>query len=365
VPADPVTGPVGGTDLLSLTTELVGIPSLSHHEAAMADLVADRLAGCSWLTVDRVGDNVVARTDLGRSQRLIVAGHLDTVPPAGNGVARVDGDVLWGVGSADMKGGLAVMLDVARTVTDPSVDVTWCFYACEEVSRDDSGLGQLWDARPDLLVADAAILGEPTDGLVEAGCQGTMRVVIHLGGVRAHTARPFTGNNAIHRLVPVLERITNWEGRSVVLDGCDYVEQLQAVAVDGGVAGNVVPDHAAVTVNYRYAPDRDRAAARGFITALLDGLLDDSLGDRWEVVDQADGAPPALTHPLLAALVARTGQPPKAKVGWTDVASFWAHGVPAANFGAGDPLLAHHPDERVTRDSLERTRAALVAVLTQ
>src|SRR6185437_571661 len=365
MPPDPVAGLVGAADLLALTTALVGIPSVSHHEAALADLVAGRLSACDWLTVDRVGDNVVGRTQLGRPQRVVVAGHLDTVPPNDNDRPRLDGDVLWGVGSADMKGGLAVMLDLATTIVDPSVDVTWCFYACEEVRRDESGLAQLWDARPDLLVADAAVLGEPTDGLVEAGCQGTMRAVIHLGGVRAHTARPFTGNNAIHRLVPVLERITSWEGRSVVLDGCEYVEQLQAVAVDGGVAGNVVPDHAAVTVNYRYAPDRDRAAARGFITALLDGLLDDRLGDRWEVVDQADGAPPALTHPLLAALVHRTGQPPKAKVGWTDVASFWAHGVPAANFGSGDPLLAHHPDERVTRDSLERTRAVLAAVLTQ
>ncbi|HVX21604.1 MAG TPA: succinyl-diaminopimelate desuccinylase [Acidimicrobiales bacterium] len=359
-------GPAGaGADLLALTETLVGVPSVSRHEAALADLVADRLAGCPWLAVDRVGDNVVARTRLGRGQRVIVAGHLDTVLPNGNDVPRIDGDVLWGLGAADMKGGLAVMLDLATTVTEPSVDVTWCFYACEEVGRHESGLGQLWDVRPDLLVADAAILGEPTDGLVEAGCQGTMRVVIHLGGVRAHTARPFTGRNAIHRLVPVLARITQWEGRTVVLDGCEYVEQLQAVAVDGGVAGNVVPDHAAVTVNYRFAPDRDVAAARRFIDALLDGLLDTGLGDRWEVVDEAAGAPPGLTHPLLAALVARSGRPPKAKVGWTDVASFWAHGVPAANFGSGDPLLAHHPDERVSRDSLDRTRAALRAVLTQ
>ena len=352
-------------DLLSLTADLVAVPSVSHNEAALADLVADRLAGADWLAVDRIGDNVVARTQLGRSQRVVVAGHLDTVPPAGNDRPTTDGDVVWGVGAADMKGSLAVMLDLATTVADPAVDVTWCFYACEEVSRHDSGLAQLWDTRPDLLVADAAILGEPTDGLVEAGCQGTMRVVVHLGGIRAHTARPFAGNNAIHRLVPVLTRITEWQGRSVVLDGCQYVEQLQAVAVEGGVAANVVPDHAAVTVNYRYAPDRDHLAARGFIAALLDGLLDDGLGDRWEVIDEADGAPPALTHPLLAGLVARSGQPAKAKVGWTDVASFWAHGVPAANFGAGDPLLAHHPQERVTRDSLERTRATLRAVLTQ
>jgi succinyl-diaminopimelate desuccinylase len=357
-------GPVG-TDLFALTAELVGIPSVSRHETALADLVVGRLAGCDWLAVERIGDNVVARTELGRPQRLVVAGHLDTVPPAGNETPRIDGDLLWGVGAADMKGGLAVMLDLAATVTEPVVDVTWCFYACEEVGRHESGLGQLWEQRPDLLAGDAAVLGEPTDGLVEAGCQGTMRVVVHLGGVRAHTARPFAGNNAIHRLVPVLARVTEWEGRTVVLDGCQYAEQLQAVAVEGGIAANVVPDHASLTLNYRFAPDRDRAAARGFVAALLDGLLDEQVGDRWEVVDEAEGAPPALAHPLLATLVARSGQPPKAKVGWTDVASFWAHGVPAANFGSGDPLLAHHPDERVHRDSLTRTRDALAALLTE
>ncbi len=186
-----------------------------------------------------------------------------------------------------------------------------------------------------------------------------MRVVVRMGGVRAHTARPFTGRNAIHRLGPVIDRVAGWEGRSVTLDGCEYVEQLQAVAVDGGVAGNVVPDAASLTVNYRFAPDRDAAGARAFLQALLAELLDEGLGDRLEVVDEADGAPPSLDHPLLAALVAGSGGAPRAKVGWTDVASFWAHGVPAANFGPGDPLLAHHPDERVDRHDLERARAVL------
>ncbi len=191
-----------------------------------------------------------------------------------------------------------------------------------------------------------------------------MRAVVEVGGVRAHTARPFTGVNAIHRMAPLLERIATWPGRSVVLDGCEYVEQLQAVGVDGGVAGNVVPDRASLTLNYRFAPDRDRHEARGFLDALLGHLLDESAGDRMEVVDEADGAPPALGHPLLADLVASTGAPPRAKVGWTDVASFWAHGVPAANFGPGDPLLAHHPDERIDRLALERGRDVLERLLT-
>lgn len=350
-------------DLLALTGELVAIPSVSHREAAIADRVADELSDCDWLQVERLGDNVVARTELGHGRRLMIAGHLDTVVPGANTATRLDGDVVWGVGAADMKGGLAVMLDLARTVRRPAMDVTWCFYACEEVSRAESGLLPLWEERPDLLAADAAVLGEPTACRVEAGCQGTMRVRVDLGGVRAHTARPYTGRNAIHRLAPLLAAVAGWEGRRVVIDGCEYAEQLQAVAVEGGVAGNVVPDAASVTINYRYAPDRDAVAARRQLDELLEGLVGGDPNDGLAVLDQADGAPPSLGHPLLAALVAATGKPPRAKVGWTDVASFWAHGIPAANFGPGDPLLAHHPEERVDRAQLERARAVLASLL--
>ena len=363
----------GPTDLLARTAELVAVPSVSHGERALAALVEGELRRCPGLAVERVGATVVARrpgvgeqidgTTLGRPRRLVLAGHLDTVPPAANATPRVEGDVLWGVGSADMKGGLAVMRDLARAVTAPAVDVTWCFYACEEVGRDESGLAELWAQRPDLLAGDAAVLGEPTDARVEAGCQGTLRAVVHLVGVRAHTARPFTGRNAIHRLAPLLGAVAAWVPRAVAIDGCTYTEQLQAVDIAGGVAGNVVPDAASVTLNYRFAPDRDAAAARAVLAALVEGVVDPDLGGRLEVVDQADGAPPALADPSLAALVAGSGEAPRAKVGWTDVASFWAHGVPAANFGPGDPLLAHHPDEHVTRVSLERARAVLGALL--
>jgi succinyl-diaminopimelate desuccinylase len=351
------------TDLLEATAALVDIPSLSHHEAAMADLVERSLRACPWLEVDRLGHNLVARTSIGHAQRLVLAGHLDTVPAAGNEAARVEGDTLWGIGASDMKGGLAVMLDLARSIPEPSVDVTWCFYACEEVGRADSGLLQLWQERPDLLAGDAAVLGEPTDALVEAGCQGTMTVRITLRGVRAHTARPFTCRNAIHRLAPIIQAVASGESRTVMLDGCAYAEQIQAVIVDGGIARNVVPDAASVTINHRFAPDRTGDDAEASLRDLLGGHVDEDEGDTWEVLDVGDGAPPSLDHPLLAALVEKTGVAPRAKVGWTDVASFWEHGVPAANFGPGDPLLAHHPDERVTREQLERARSTLAALI--
>ena len=351
------------TDLLAVTLDLMAVPSLSGQEAALADVVEKTLGASSWLQVERIGDNVVARTEIGRRQRLVLAGHLDTVPPGGNEVPRLDGDTLWGVGASDMKGGLAVMLDLSTTVDEPGIDLTWCFYAREEIGREDSGLLELWTQRPDLLAGDAAVLGEPTSALVEAGCQGTMRLRIVLRGVRAHTARPFTGRNAIHRLAPLLQRVVEWPGREVVLDGCTYAEQLQVVSVEGGVAGNVVPDEVEIVLNHRYAPDRRAADAEAFLHQLFDPILEVENGDEWDVLDAGDGAPPSLDHPLLRSLVEQTGASPKAKVGWTDVASFWAHGVPAANFGPGDPLLAHHPEERVSRAQLQRAREVLVALI--
>ncbi len=351
------------TDLLASTAAMVDIPSLSHDEGAMADLVENTLRTCDWLEVDRIGHNVVGRTNLGRTQRLMLAGHLDTVPANNNTQSRIEGDTLWGLGSSDMKGGLAVMLDLAITTPTPAVDLTWCFYACEEISRAESGLVQLWNERPDLLTADAAILGEPTGALVEAGCQGTLRVAVSLTGVRAHTSRPFMGRNAIHRLEPVLHAVAQWPSREVALDGCLFAEQLQVVSVGGGVAANVVPDAASLTINFRFAPDRDAANAIAYVREILGDAIDEETGDTYEVVDVAEGAPPSLGHPLLAALVAQSGAAPRAKVGWTDVASFWEHGVPGANFGPGDPLLAHHPDERVTREQLEQTRAVLRALI--
>lgn len=349
-------------DLLAATAELVDIASVSHHEQAIADHVEARLRGVSWLDVERLGNNVVARTHLGRSQRLVLAGHLDTVPPNGNEGARLEGDVLWGIGSADMKAGCAVFLELACTVAEPAADVTYVFYECEEVEARHNGLRRLLAERPELVEADAAVLGEPTGARVEAGCQGTLRLAVTLAGERAHSARPWTGTNAIHRLAPVLARAAAYEGRRPVLDGCEFAEALQAVRVEGGVAGNVVPDRAVVVLNHRYAPDRDAAAATAAVRAFLGDAVDEDRGDTVELVDHADGAAPGLSHPLLAGLVTGAG-PPTAKLGWTDVAFFAARGIPATNFGPGDPALAHTAGERVDRAGLEAVHAALAGVL--
>lgn len=346
------------TDLLAATADLVAVPSVSHEEKTLADQVEERLRSVAGLTVERVGDNVVARTDLGLGRRLVLAGHLDTVPPNGNERPRVDGDTLWGLGSADMKGGLAVMLEVAATVGEPAVDLTFVFYAGEEVALQFNGLRHLFDARPDLLEADAAILGEPTGCRVEAGCQGTLRVEAVQRGERAHTARPWMGRNAIHRLAPLLARVAAYEERRPVLDGCEYREALQAVRVEGGVAGNVVPDRAVVTLNHRFAPDRSADEAFAHVRAVVGEV------DELDVIDSARPAPPSLDHPVLADLVARTGAPPRAKLGWTDVSFFAEHGVPATNYGPGDPTLAHTAAERVERAELEEAYRVVRAVVT-
>lgn len=353
------------TDLLTLTADLIAVPSESFQEQALVAWMEAELRAVPGLDVTRVGDNLVARTDLGRDRRVVLAGHTDTVPEAdGNGTPRIEGDVLYGLGATDMKSGLAVMFDLARTVAEPAVDVTWVFYAREEVAAVHSGLEELVRERPDLLVGDLAILGEPTGAAVEAGCQGTLRTQVHLTGARAHTARPWMGRNAIHRLGPLLDAVAAVPERRPVLAGCEYREALQAVAVEGGVAANVVPDLAVVTLNHRFAPDRDVAAATAHVRSVVAPFLDEDAGDTFTVVDAAPGAAPATDHPLLARVIADHGLEVRAKLGWTDVARFAALGVPAANLGPGDPTLAHTAGEHVDRAQIEQTSVVLRDLIT-
>ena len=341
---------------------LVEIDSVSRNEAALATYVFDELRPIEHLVVERVGDNVIARSEGFHAHRVLVAGHLDTVPgdPA---QARIEGDRLIGLGACDMKGSLAVMLELARDPAQRKVDVTWVFYAREEIARSESGLLEIAQLRPDLLQADAAVVAEPTGGAVEAGCQGTLRLGVTVQGLRAHTARPFTGRNAIHRLGAVINAVAQYEPRVALIDGIAFTEQLQVVSVSGGIAPNVVPDSASLVLNHRVAPDRSREQAVDAVRAYLGDLLEDE--DALEVLDWAPAAVPSLTHPIISELVQSSGQPPRAKVGWTDVATLTEMDVPATNFGAGDPLLAHRSDEFVTESELEYFAETLRALIFQ
>jgi len=369
-----------GVDAAELTARLVDVPSVSGNEQALADLIADALAGLPHLTVHRDGHALVARTELGRAERVAIAGHMDTVPEAGNLPSRLvpgpeDGDpedsepersdpegregrgpVLYGLGSCDMKSGVAVALRLAAGLPEPSRDVTYVFYDCEEVEAERNGLLRLSRTRPDLLAADFAVLMEPTGALVEGGCQGTMRAEIALAGERAHSARSWMGHNAIHDAGPVLDVLRRYEPRQPVVDGLRFHEGLNAVGIRGGVAGNVIPDECVLTVNYRFAPDRDTSAAAAHLREVFAG---------WDVrvTDAAGGARPGLDRPAAASFVAAVGGAPRAKFGWTDVARFDALGIPAVNYGPGDPLVAHARHEHVALAEIEQCETRMRAWL--
>ncbi|BBZ77203.1 succinyl-diaminopimelate desuccinylase [Mycolicibacterium anyangense] len=346
-------------DPIALTAALVDIPSESRDEARIADAVEAALREqAAGFEVIRNGDAVLARTHLGRPSRVLLAGHLDTVPIADNVPSRVDGDHLFGCGTSDMKSGDAVFLHLAATVADPVHDITLVMYDCEEIEASANGLGRIERELPDWLAADVAILGEPSGGYIEAGCQGTLRVVISATGTRAHSARSWLGDNAIHKLGAVLDRLAGYDARIVDIDGCTYREGLSAVRIDGGVAGNVIPDAASVTVNFRFAPDRSPQAALDHVREVFDGL-DVTL----EQTDVAAGALPGLHHPAAAALVDAADGMVRAKYGWTDVARFAALGIPAVNYGPGDPNLAHKRDERVAVAQITSVTQVLRAYL--
>ena len=339
-------------DPVELTRAMVDIPSVSGTERKLADAVEAALRTRSDLRVERDGNVVLARTELGRAQRVVLAGHLDTVPIANNLPARVEGDVMYGCGTSDMKSGAAIALHLAATLDDPRYDLTYLFYDCEEIEAERNGLNRIAASRPDWLRADFAVLLEPTHGLVEAGCQGTMRIAITVPGVRAHSARSWLGVNAIHAAGEVLDRLRRYQARTLELDGCTYREGLNAVHITGGVAGNVIPDECVVTVNYRFAPDRDEAAAEAHLREVFDGY-------EFTIVDSAPGAAPGLSAPPAQEFLAAVGQPARGKLGWTDVARFAALGIPALNFGPGDPNLAHKPEESVEIPKIREGAAVL------
>ncbi|MPY09617.1 succinyl-diaminopimelate desuccinylase [Arthrobacter bussei] len=345
-------------DVAHLTARLIDLESVSGGERGIADAIEQVLRPLTHLEVVRDGDCVMARTNLGRAERVILAGHIDTVPlpTAGGSRGTVpstwDGDVLYGRGATDMKGGVAVQLALAATLTEPTRDITFVFYDHEEVEASLSGLGRVAVSFPDWLVADFAVLLEPTDGTVEGGCNGTARFDVRVAGRASHSARAWMGVNAIHGAAEILVRLRDHEPATVHVDGLDYRESLNAVKITGGTAGNVIPDSAVIEVNYRFAPDKSPEQAEEYVRALLEGF-------EVERTDAAAGARPGLQHPAAAAFVAAVGAEPKPKYGWTDVARFSALGVPAVNFGPGDALLAHTDDEHVHADAVRACLRAL------
>lgn len=348
----------GPDDLLALTTSLVDIPSVSHDEARIADEIESWLGNeAPGLEIEVLDDNVVARTKLGRDRRVVLGGHLDTVPPNGNARPAMGDDTVVGLGAADMKGGLAVLMRLAARATEsaPRHDVTFVFYAGEEVAEEFNGLRRLFAERPKLVDGELAILLEPTDGWVEAGCQGTLHVRASFSGTRAHSARPWMGENAIHKAAETLTVLATHESDTVVVDGLEFREALQVVRVEGGVANNVVPDRAELIVNRRFAPNLTLAEAEAQVRELLEDA------DEIEVVNASLAAAPNLANPLVAEFC--EGQHVRPKLGWTDVARFAAAGIPALNFGPGDPTLAHTAQELVTGASLDACYETLAQYL--
>ncbi len=341
-----------GADVVTLTEQLVNIESVSHDEEAIADAVEAALRTLPHLTVTRHGHTLVARTTLGLGERVVIAGHLDTVPLNDNLPARREGGILHGLGTCDMKGGDAVMLKLAADVTEPNRDLTFIFYEAEEVDSEHNGLRKLTVSDPDLVEADFAILMEPSNASVEAGCQGTLRVDVRTTGERAHSARSWKGVNAIHLASPVLARLNDYVAREPEIDGLTYHEGLNATGIRGGVAGNVIPDECVVEVNFRFAPDRSEEDAEAFVRDFFDGF-------DVTVTDLAAGAMPGLDRPAAKAFVEAVGGEVAPKFGWTDVAQFTKLGVPAVNFGPGDPMFAHKQDEHVPIEHIERCERTL------
>lgn len=343
-------------DAAGLTAALVDVPSVSGDEQALADAIAAALGGLPHLSVSRDGNAVVARTGLGRPQRVILAGHIDTVPIAGNVPSRTEHDVLYGCGSADMKSGVAVQLRLATQLAQPSRDVTYVFYDCEEVEAERNGVLRLSRNAPELLRGDLAVLLEPTGGVIEGGCQGTLRAEVTARGMRAHSARSWMGRNAIHGAGDILDVLRSYHAREPEVDGLVYHEGLNAVGISGGVAGNVIPDECVITVNFRFAPDRTIEQAAEHVRAVFGGF-------DVAVTDAAPGARPGLADPAAAALLGAVGGTPRAKLGWTDVARFAVLGVPAVNYGPGEPQVAHTVDEHVPLGQIVECEKKLLAWL--
>ena len=327
-------------ELSKLTLDLVNISSVSKDEKSIADSIAEALKKYSHLKITRVNNSIVAQTNFGNKQRVVIAGHIDTVPANNNFPGKINDSEVIGLGSVDMKSGIAVALKLASEITSSNYDVTYLFYESEEIETKFNGLELITKQQKDLLDCDFAILMEPTNGILEVGCQGSLRFEVSTSGKRSHSARWWNGENAIHKTNKILEILNNYKSREPEIDGHKFREGLQAVKVNGGIAGNVVPDSVTVSINHRFAPDTSIDQATQNMKTLFKDF-------NFQLIDAANAAPTGLSNPLIKEFVSNIGKNIAPKFGWTDVARFANAGIPAINFGPGDPNLAHHPEEKV------------------
>jgi succinyl-diaminopimelate desuccinylase len=327
-------------ELSKLTLDLVNISSVSKDEKSIADSIAEALKKIGHLKITRVNNSIVAQTNFGNKQRVVIAGHIDTVPANNNFPGKINNSEVIGLGSVDMKSGIAVALKLASEITSSNYDVTYLFYESEEIETKFNGLELITKQQKDLLDCDFAILMEPTNGILEVGCQGSLRFEVSTSGKRSHSARWWNGENAIHKTNKILEILNNYKSREPEIDGHKFREGLQAVKVNGGIAGNVVPDSVTISINHRFAPDTSIDQATQNMKTLFKDF-------NFQLVDAANAAPTGLSNPLIKEFVSNIGKNVAPKFGWTDVARFANAGIPAINFGPGDPNLAHHPEEKV------------------
>ena len=361
-PSEPSAG-AGGEDprdLIGRTLQLVRIDSPTRHESEISDFLHERLQGASGFVVERIGRALVLRPAERSGRPLVVlGGHVDTVPAVEGNPPRVEGERIYGRGASDMKAGLALMWALAdEPVARPRYDLGMVFYDAEEGPYVQNGLGPVLESCPWLEDAALAIMLEPSDNLVHLGCMGTLHARVIFRGRAAHSARPWQGENAIHKAAPLLARLAEMKPAEVDVSGLPFVGVVSATVASGGGSRNVVPDAFTLNVNYRFAPTRPRSEARAFVRELA--------GDTELVVDEVcPSGPVPVGNAVLEDLRGRCGVKAASKQAWTDVARFAEHGVDAVNFGPGETAEAHQPDESVAVSSVLRADRLLRMLLSE
>jgi len=280
--------------------------------------------------------------------RVVLAGHYDTVPAQGNFPGRVEDGWIVGLGATDMKGGLAVMIELARA----QAPFGYLFFGREELPAGESSLPGFFEGHG--LDADLVVMLEPTDNTIQAGCLGNLNARLLFHGTSAHSARPWLGDNAILRAVEGLAPLARLEPLDVEIDGLVFREVLSVTQIDGGIATNVIPALATATLNFRYAPNRTPAEAEARLRELVDGA------GELELLGNSPPGRVAASSPLVQALRAAGDFALEPKQAWTPVAEFSAQGLDAVNLGPGATRYAHTQDERIEIVALRQTYDALL-----